>query len=164
MPKNNLGGKRAIKPSISQGSLNQYFKGIRNPEAQKNLSNTAFKYGNKDIITDSYSMYFLNKTGLKYGKNESLSNMAKDIEKQINDASGFKDINSYITDNKYYNVDSTDRFTQGYGFDTSRVKRARIILGKDAQATIVYNNIGQPMMAIKNKKGEKGWILPVRSI
>ena len=164
MPKSNLGGKRAIKSSISQGSLNRYFKGIRNsaisPETQKNLSNTAFKYGNKDIITDSYSMYFLNKTGLKYGKNESLSNMAKDIEKQINDASGFKDINSYITDNKYYNVDST----QVYGFDTSRVKRARIMLGKDAQATIVYNNIGQPMMAIKNKKGEKGWILPVRSI
>lgn len=162
-----FGGRGAtsseVKSKVSKGAFNQYFKNT----FRDALKNKAFKYGKNDVITDTYSMYFLNKTGLEYGKKEQVKNldsMVKDIDKQIKDASGFQSINSYITSEKYINVDSNDRFTQGYGFDTSRIKRAKIFLGKDAQATIVYNKAGQPAMAFKNKKGERGWLLPIRSI
>lgn len=159
------GASSSIREPIKERSgLKSYFKSKR---INERLKDVAFKSGNKDLISDGYSIYQVEKTGLQYSKDEKLTNQLKGFEKQLNDfskqAKEYNSIDNYITDKENYNVD------KDYSFDTKRIKQAKSVLGRDTQASIVYeewgsikNPIRQPRLVFKNKKGEKGFLLPQR--
>jgi len=149
-----------------QTGLKGYYKdSIR--DINEKLIETAFKSGNKDLITNGYSIFQLNKTGFEYSKDKALTQTVKGFEQQLKEynsqAKNFKDISSYITDKENYAVN------KDYSFDTKAIKKAKTLMGKGTQASVVYKEVGfgnntmqQPVLVIRNKKGEKGFLLPQR--
>lgn len=160
-----FGGRGATsskEATKERAGLKSYFS-----RAREGLKNVAFKSGNKDVITDSYSMYQLNKTGLEYSKNKKTTEGVKRFVKMMNEydkqISNYTDIKDYITNKESYSI------SNDYSFNTKMIKQAKTILGKDTKVGIVYKEVGfgsnskqQPTMILKNKKGEKGMILPQR--
>lgn len=169
-----FGGRGSSSSNASSGTrtgLKGYFS-----KAREKLKDVAFKNGKEDIITDSFSMFMLNKTGLPYSKDEKLTNSVKGLrkkvegfEKQINN---YQDINTFMSSMaKKDTFGGTEIYdiNDNYGVAAKYIKKAKTILGKDARVGIAYEEVGfgsnahqQPHIIVKNKKGETAWILPVR--
>lgn len=165
------GAKSSLQPSSGpRKGLKGYFS-----KARENLKNVAFKVGNKDIITDSYSMFILDKTGLPYSKDKKLIENMKKFDKNVKDFENqiteYVDVNTFTASNKvvdYFGREAYD-INGDYGVSAKYIKKAKTILGKDAKIGIAYKEVGfgsntqqQPHIIMKNKKGEVAWILPVR--
>ena len=165
MLKNNIQmfGGRGASSSLKNNSTS-IRAGLKAYFAPKNFSDkyrdVSFKLGKQEIVTDTYSMYFLNNTNLKNAENDSVIRLAKEFDKKIDNASNFTDINNYITNEKEIKIESNTINNNMY-FNTKKIKQAKTILGKDTKASIIYDDIGRPQMIFKNKKGEKGLLLPL---
>ena len=157
-----FGGRGAKSPSKKQSSdvrrgLKGYFSSSNIREQYKNVS---FKLGKQEVITDTFSMYYLNNTNLEKAKNDSVLKIAKDFNQKIKDVKDYVSIDKYITTEQEVKVESKTINNNMY-FSTKRIKQAKSLLGKNTKVAFIYDQIGRPQMVFKNDKGEKGFLLPM---
>lgn len=157
-----FGGRGAKSPSKKQNldtrkGLKGYFSPSNIREQYKNVS---FKLGKQEVVTDTFSMYYLNNTNLEKAKNDSVLKMAKDFNQKIKNAKDYVSIDKYITTENEIKVES-ETINNNMYFSTKRIKQAKSLLGKNTKVAFIYDHIGRPQMVFKNDKGEKGILLPM---
>ena len=87
------------------------------------------------------------------------------LNEQSKQTKATTDISKYITSKDSYKIN------EKYSFDTKMIKQAKTVLGKDTKVGIYFKEVGigsnkhlQPTMIFKNKKGEKGILLPKKNM
>lgn len=155
------GASSSIKSNELRVGLKNYFN--KSSSVKNQVNDRAFKYGKQELVTDSHSFLLLNSSGLKIDKNEKILNAIKGYEKYMTNQGKYEDVSKYISkgEDRYIKIDAPNSLQNNFYIDSNRVKKLKTILRKNVTAKVEYNQIGQPMLVLKNNNGEKALLLPV---
>ena len=159
-------GASAGNSNVTPSRTKMYVKQTQNNDFYKNKY---VKIDGKEVITDGFSIYSLNNAGIKEEGGVQLKEFIKGQFKILeSDMKGqkvtYNSLNSLMnkpTTVSNYGVKAIKTQDENYGFDLKRVKQARTILGKNTEYAYVKTGAYSSMI-FRNKKGETGFLLPLR--